>query len=108
MPEPFNAIPVMDDPLGKHWDQPADVRFIPMDDTHALLTSLQVSQLCSYDCTLPTGVYPGKCWQRREPKGGDFPNGRHLFVWYGAETPEGRCPILFREILVIDTDAKGA
>lgn len=101
-----NAIPIMDDPLGKHWDQPADVRCIPMDGTHALLTHRQLGQLYSYDRSLPSGVYPGKCWQRKEPKSASFPDGRHLLVWYGAETPEGRCPIHFREILVIDAVAK--
>ena len=88
-------IPVMDDPLGRYWEQPGDIRAALMDDTHVLLTRGQVRGLHEYSSSLPTGVYPGKCWRRREP-------GRHLLVWYGDETPDGRCPILFRDILVVD------
>lgn len=90
-------IPVMDDPLGKHWEQPSDIRSAPMDEEHILLTSAQIKQLHKYDSSMPTGVYPGKCWMRREP-------GKTLFVWYGEENAEHNCPILFREVLEL-TDA---
>lgn len=90
----FNAIPVMDDPLGKHWDQPRDIREVLMDDTHVILTSDHIGQLSKYDATLPSGVYPGKAWMRREA-------GRTLLAWYGAENADKMCPILFREVLEI-------
>lgn len=89
----MNEIPVMDDPLGKHWEQPRDIREAPMDEDFVILTSRQVSELHEYSTTLPTGVYPGKCWQRKERN-----PDRHLLVWYGAENAEKNCPILFREI----------
>lgn len=90
-----NAIPVMDDPLGRHWRQPADIRFVVMDDSHVLLTPNHLAQLPEYSSTIPSGVYPGKCWQRKEPE-------RHLLAWYGDETPDGMCGIMFREILVVE------
>lgn len=90
----MNEIPVMDDPLGKHWDQPANIRSAPMDDKHVLLTARQARELLEYSTSLPSRVYPGKCWRRVE-------RGRELLVWYGAETEDQRCPILFRELLVV-------
>lgn len=89
----MNEIPIMDDPLGKHWRQPTDIRSAPMDDQHILLSSEQVAGLAEYSSTIPTGVYPGKCWKRLQSTG-------PLFVWFGAET-DGKCPILFREILEV-------
>jgi len=89
-----NLIPVMDDPLGKHWDQPSDVRFAPMDETHVILTPHQTRQLAHYNSSMPSGVYPGKVWGRKEP-------GRYLLAWYGPETPDHKCPIMFREILEV-------
>jgi hypothetical protein len=90
-----NAIPVMDDPMGRNWEQPGDVRFAPMDDTHVILTRRQVRELHEYSATIPTGVYPGKCW-RMETK-----DHRHYLRWYGPETPDRRCSINHREILVV-------
>lgn len=90
-------IPVMDDPLGKYWTQPSDIRSVPMDDTHVILTQQQIRELSNYDRSLPTGVYPGKCWLRRE-------STKTYLVWYGAEQPDHCCPIFFREVLEL-TDA---
>ncbi len=91
-------IPVMDDPLGKHWEQPKDIRSAEMDDTHVLLTFRQMMGLHEYSSTFPSGVYPGKCWKRLQ-------KGTWLLVWYGDETPEHNCPILFREVLVVPCPA---
>lgn len=93
----FNEIPVMDDPLGRHWSQPVSIRFAPMDETHVLLSGTQLEGLSTYSATMPTGVYPGKCWRRVE-----VDPDRDLLIWYGAETPEKTCPILFREILSLE------
>lgn len=92
----MNEVPVMDDPLGKHWRQPADIRSAPMDDKHILLTPEQIAGLAEYSSTIPTGVYPGKCWKRIQSDG-------PLFVWYGPDVG-GKCAILFRNILEV-TDA---
>lgn len=90
-----NEIPVMDDPLSRHWRQPKTIRSAPMDDTHVILTSDQIGQLSTYSSTRPTGVYPGKCWLREEAR------RRLLLVWYGDEEERG-VPILFREVLQVD------
>ena len=87
-------IPVMDDPLGKYWRQPSDIQQAPMDNDHVLLTWRQISGLAEYSSTIPSGVYPGKCWLRRQ-------EGKRLLAWFGDETPQGMCPILFREILEV-------
>lgn len=87
-------IPVMDDPLGKYWDQPRDIRDAPMDNDTVLLTPMQFDDLLEYSASIPTGVYPGKCWKRIERK-------HALLVWYGDETPDHKCPILFRSIEVV-------
>lgn len=90
-----NLIPVMDDLLGRHWNQPADIRIAPMDDKNVILTSGQLERLHEYSSSTPTGVYPGKCWKRVEGK-------RTLLAWYGDETLEHSCPILFREVIITD------
>lgn len=78
----FNAIPVMDDPLSKYWNQPAGLREAPMDDEGVWLTWFQVQTLAEYSHTNPSGVYPGKCWKRIR---GD----QTLLCWYGiAEDPK--------------------
>jgi hypothetical protein len=91
----FNEIPVMDDPLGKYWVQPPYIRLALMDEKHIILTSSEVAKLPRYNTSIPTGVYPGKCWLRRE-------EGRVMLVWYGEETPEHNCPILFRDVIVLE------
>jgi hypothetical protein len=90
----MNTIPVMDDPLGKYWDQPNDIRKVLMDDKSVILSKYQIANLAEYSSTFPSGVYPGKCWKRIE-------RNKMYLVWYGDETPKKECPILFREILVI-------
>lgn len=85
-------IPVMDDPLGKHWEQPSDIRGVLMDETHVILTTRQLKGLHEYSTSIPTGVYPGKCWKRVQSTG-------TLLVWYGEENERHECPILFRTVL---------
>lgn len=93
-------IPLMNDPLGKYWEQPRDIREVPMDDDVVLLSPSQFAGLHEYSATMPTGVYPGKCWKRVELNH-DGSHHRTLLVWYGDETPEHDCPILFRNIEVV-------
>lgn len=90
----LNAIPAMTDPLGAHWDQPKDIRSVPMDDTHVILTPAQKRELCNYDASLPSGTYPGKCWLRTN-------GGVTWLVWYGAI--EGKDILIGRrEVLEMD------
>jgi hypothetical protein len=89
----MNSIPVMDDPLGRYWDQPSDIRSVLMDDTHVILTERQISQLRNYDSSMPSGVYPGKCWLRTNKH-------KTWLVWYG-EYDEKRTSVSnnYREVL---------
>jgi hypothetical protein len=81
--------------LSRHWEQPNDIRDAPMDDKTVLLTPEQLKGLHEYSTSMPTGVYAGKCWKRIE-------RNRTLLVWYGDVTPDDRCPILFRNIEVVE------
>jgi len=88
-------IPIMDDPLGKHWDQPADIMQAPMDEKTILLRPDQFRDLCDYSASLPSGVYPGKCWKSQDKRG-------WFIRWYGEETPEGNCQVNNRDIEVVE------
>lgn len=90
----MTLIPVMDDPLGKHWDQPKDMLSAPVDDSHIILRPDQIASLPEYSRSLPSGVYPGKCWLRIDR------DGRWL-GWYGPETPEHTCKVNWREIIEV-------
>jgi hypothetical protein len=87
-------IPAMTHRLGQYWEQPADIRDAPMDDKTVLLTPEQFDGLHEYSASIPTGVYPGKCWKRLERR-------RTLLVWYGDEV-DGACQVLFRLIEVVE------
>lgn len=85
-PKPVPLIPVMDDPLGKYWLQPADIRDAPIDDETIILTRRQFDGLAEYSTSMPSGVYPGKCWKAEELKRVGLAlrgTGRWLFRWYG-------------------------
>jgi hypothetical protein len=63
--EAREVIPLMTDPLGKYWDQPARSE-IELDDTHALMTIGTFRKLKCYSGSRPTGCYPGKMWKRHD------------------------------------------
>jgi hypothetical protein len=86
-------IPDMDDPMGRYWDQPSRDRIL-VDGRHAVMHADTMRELAKYDCTVPTGVYPGKMWRARRADG-------WLLCWYGAEQ-DGRCAIERRPILLVE------
>ena len=90
-----NAIPPMTDPLGRHWDQPANIRQAPMDDTHVLLTMRQIDGLLDYSRSYPSGTYDGKCWKR---EGEDC----WYLCWYKPHPVPGKIGIGFRTILEVE------
>lgn len=87
-------IPLMTDPMGKYWDQPADIHLAPMDETHVLLTSHQVAGLLEYSRSYPSGTYDGKCWLRD--------NGLRYLCWYQPHPTPGKIGIGYRIILEIE------
>jgi hypothetical protein len=93
-------IPLMTDPLGRHWDQPRDIREAPMDDKHVLLTARQIAGLCDYSRSYPSGIYDGKCWKRY---GEDQDQGHFWYLcWYQPHAEPGKIGIDFRIILNVD------
>lgn len=91
----LNSIPPMTDPLGRHWDQPSDIREAPMDDTHVLLSSKQVAGLKEYSTSVPSGTYDGKCWKRKQ--------GDDMFLcWYEPCNTPGQIGIGYRIIIEVD------
>lgn len=94
----FNAIPAITDPMGRHWQQPADIRLAPMDAQHVQLTARQVAGLLEYSSSYPSGTYDGKCWLRK--------NGATCWLcWYEPCDVPGQIGIDSREILVVDGGA---
>ena len=93
MRRPTNAIPPMTDPLGKHWEQPRDIRHAPMNGTHVLLDRIQFNQLHDYSASIPSGVYDGKCWRIRY-------RGVHYLRWYGPCADPKQCAIEQRIIAI--------
>ncbi|TWI65193.1 hypothetical protein IP91_02600 [Pseudoduganella lurida] len=93
-------IPLMTDPLGRHWQQPADIREAPMDDMHVLLTPRQIDGLLDYSRSYPSGTYDGKCWKR---EGEDC----WYLCWYEPHAQAGKIGIGYRTILKIIEDNEG-
>lgn len=99
-------IPEITDPLGKHWDQPHDIREAPMDGDLVLLTPRQFEALSEYSASMPSGVYPGKCWKReeyeRDEEGHIIRTGRWWLGWYGDSSKgPGWCSNNWRKIEVV-------
>lgn len=92
-----NVIPPITDPLGKYWDQPSAERIL-LDDTHALMETETFKALAEYSASIPSGVYDGKMWKRRNG-GGERPEW--LLVWFGPSTKPATCSINSRKILLV-------
>lgn len=100
------TIPEMTDPLGKHWHQPADIRDAPMDDKIVLLTPRQFAELPEYSTSMPSGVYPGKCWKReemtRDAQGYMHSTDIWWLGWYGESSKGPKfCSNNWRKIEVV-------
>lgn len=89
----MNEIPEMTHPYGKHWQQPRDIREAPMDKTHVLLDRRQFKGLHDYSATIPSGVYDGKCWRRRERR-------EWFLCWYSPSSDPKQCAINMRRIRI--------
>lgn len=89
-----NSIPIIIDPLGKHWDQPDSKNFL-MDDESVIMTKEECDQLHVYSTSRPTGVYAGKMWKR------ETNHGKLLLCWYGYHKDPNLCTTNERWILLI-------
>lgn len=86
-----NEIPHMDDPMGKHWEQPHRSRIL-IDDKHALMTEVDFNKLHDYSTSTPSGVYPGKMWRC-------YQRGKWWLRWFGLSDDPKFCSNHAREIL---------
>lgn len=83
-----NTIPLITNPLGRHWGQP-NIASILVDDTHAVMNAATFKQLAEYSVSTPSGVYPGKMWKRNH---GMFdpdckPQDRQWWLCWFGEVP---------------------
>lgn len=92
-----HEIPPITEPLGKYWDQP-DRSQILVDSSHALMTHETLHSLADYSGSVPTGVYHGKMWRRRERYDCDD----WFLAWYGhSEKGQDFCSLNFRRVLLV-------
>lgn len=102
----MTIIPPITDPMGRSWRQPPCEEIL-VDDDHALMTERTLKALPEYSGTMPTGVYPGKMWKRRDGifdagflKRGGIPVWK--LCWYGvSEKGPDFCSINYRSILLV-------
>ncbi len=94
----MSTIPPMTHPWSAHWEQPT-VNGILIDDAHALMSAEDFDKLGEYSCSIPTGVYEGKMWKRREPYGPVTPSTAWYLMWYGPSNDPEKCSINHRRIL---------
>lgn len=78
-----------------------------LDDRSALVSQRDFDRLLEYSHSLPTGVYPGKCWKRRKRwSTADRPLEFHERWLLGSFTEipgdESRVNIEWRELLVVE------
>ena len=85
-----SPIPVMDDPLGRYWEQPSRDDIL-VDDVYALMSKESFDKLHNYECSHPTGAYPGKMWRR----------DNILFWWVTSSKDSMYCVGLSREIIIL-------
>ena len=89
----MKQIPVITDPLGKHWDQPEIAKIELRIGGVAIMSKESFDQLAQYDCSIPSGKYEGKMWKRSVENG-------HQLCWYSNSKKEGYLDINKAEILV--------
>jgi hypothetical protein len=87
-------IPVMTDPLGRHWQQPDRERIL-LDETHALMTAADFRTLLDYTHSEPTGQYVGKMWKRDSCEG---------WILCYLDSHEDADKMMYRERLILLVD----
>lgn len=99
-----DEIPPIADLIGKHWKQPP-VDQILIDDEIALMTESTMKQLAEYNCSTPSGVYPGKMW--RVDNAAYHPDKvkagihRHWLRWFGNSEKPGYVSNHARKIILV-------
>lgn len=99
MQSPIPPFDFKRDPMARNWDQPDHTQFIWMADA-VFVTPEQYEALHGYDCSNPTGCYPGKCWRRDERKFIDL-NGHEYLLWFGYGKDDNHCSNNHRRLFVL-------
>lgn len=83
-------IPKITDPLGRYWHQPDSSKMI-LTNKQVVMTREEFAKLKEYSCSIPTGVYEGKMWKRKE-------GNTWFLVWYGFSDNPEKCAIIHKPI----------
>lgn len=97
----MSQIPVITDPLGKHWQQP-DPSNILIDETHALMSARDFDKLLDYSLSQPSGVYVGKMWKSQQLDKQCRPMGKWFLLWFGECEQPGYVSNNCRQIIICD------
>lgn len=82
------------------WVQPSRQEIL-VGEHEAIMPLSTLSCLREYNTTIPSGVYQGKMWRRRNHKEG----AKWLLCWFGIAGPNGETEIHYRPIQVMDWKA---
>ncbi len=83
------TIPPMTHPLSRGWDQPPRDAIL-LDHEHALMEPRAYAALLHYESSVPSGVYAGKMWRRK-----------NRLCWFEDVPGRAECVIVTRKILVL-------
>jgi hypothetical protein len=69
---------------------------------YALMSAKTFGRLSEDSMTLPSSVYAGKMWRRREllAREGEVERPRWILCWYGQSDEKGSTPVQSREIVI--------
>lgn len=88
------TIPPITDPMGKHWRQP-DLTKLDIGAERVHLTQQEFDGLLEYSTSMPSGVYPGKCWKAEElvmdSRGRLKTTGNWFLRWFGESDDPRLC-----------------
>jgi hypothetical protein len=93
------VIPVITEPLGKHWDQPK-LSEIKISDNEALMSVETFKKLADYSSSRPTGVYHGKMW-KGEYWTDDKKELAYYLRWFGISDQPSMCSNHYRLIILL-------
>jgi hypothetical protein len=86
----YNNIPIMNHPLSRSTDQPTREEIV-FDGAFAYMSWEVFKRLSVYECSIPTGAWPGKIWRNRD-----------YLCWFSESVEEGYLDIHRKLIFVLD------
>lgn len=89
-------IPKITDKLGDTWVQPSHSEIKFSSDGYAVITQDGVDQLVEYSTSIPSGVYAGKMWKRKDR----FSDDEYLCWFQNSPSEPYCCEVKYRKILL--------